>query len=87
MRKLLLLETLVTPQIITVVYWIALVMIVVGGISVMFSGGAGGTVTASSFMQGAGGIVFGVIAARVYCELTVIFFRINEGIQHLRDRT
>ena len=73
---LLFFEKMVMPKVITFVYWLMLVACVVAGLVTMFS----------SFLAGLGILVGGAIAARLYCELIVVLFKINESLAVIRDK-
>ena len=71
------LNKMITPKVITVIYWLGLVGTVFGGLITMFT---------VSFLYGLGILVFGTVAVRVYCELVTVFFRINESLLVIRDK-
>ena len=73
---LLFFEKMVMPKVITFVYWLMLIACVVAGLVTMFS----------SFLTGLGILVGGAIAARLYCELIVVLFKINESLAVIRDK-
>jgi hypothetical protein len=84
MRDILFFDSMLTPKIITVVYWLLLFFVVVGGIGSMFAGYGG--MSFGSFLTGLGMIVLGVIGARIWCELLIVLFKIHENIRKLADR-
>jgi hypothetical protein len=69
-------DTMLTPKIITFVYWLLLAASVIGGITFMF-GPFGG------FFKGLGIMILGALGSRIYCELLIVLFKINENIQAL----
>lgn len=75
-RSIFFFDTMLTPKIITLVYWLLLAASVIGGITFMF-GPFGG------FFKGLGIIILGVLGSRIYCELLIVLFKINENIQAL----
>jgi hypothetical protein len=79
-KKLLFFEDMLTPKIITFVYWLALFAVVIGGIGSMF---AMGRLTFSGFLTGLAIIIGGGIAVRIWCELLIVLFKINENIQKM----
>lgn len=81
-RKLLFFDVMLTPKIITFVYWIAIAVVVISGFSSMFFGGFG----FFSFLRGLFFIALGLLGARVYCELMIVIFKINENIQKLSGK-
>jgi hypothetical protein len=81
-------RTMVTPLIIQVVFWIGTAVCVLTGLWIVSGGAAlyGGT---RSFGTGLGLIILGPLAVRIYCEILIIFFRINETlteIKHVLER-
>ncbi len=93
MRDLFLLDNMVTPRIITIIYWILLAMALLSGLGIMFSGGGmgggmagGGGISFGSILSGLLSILVGALFARIFCELTIVLFRINEALQDLRQR-
>jgi glycerol-3-phosphate acyltransferase PlsY len=76
-------ESMITPKIITIVYWFILFVVVIVGIGAMFATFSG--VTFGSFLRGLGIIVGGAIAARIWCELLIVLFKIHENIRKLAD--
>ena len=75
-------DTMLTPKIITIVYWILLVVVVVTGLGTMFGFGSGGF-TFGNFIKGIVGIVIGVLMIRIWCELLIVLFKINENVQKI----
>lgn len=82
-RDLFFFDEMLTPKVITILYWLALLYVAVTGLSVMF---AGDKMTFAKFAGGLGVVIGGAIAARIASELLVAVFKINENIQSLADR-
>lgn len=80
MRDVLFFDTMITPKIVTLVYWIALAGAALAGLATMFSGGFQG------FIGGVLIIVFGAIGARIWCELVIVMFKIHESLRTIVDR-
>lgn len=76
-------DSMITPKIITLVYWLLLLGAIVGGIGSMF---AFRGVTFSSFMTGVGIMIGGALAARIGCELLIVLFKINEHTHTMANR-
>lgn len=74
-------DSMLTPKIITFVYWLMLLGAVVGGIYLMFLPFFGG------FFKGLGVLVGGVIVARIWCELLIVVFKINENAHRIAQNT
>ena len=71
---------MITPIIIQVLFWIFTAIAVIGGIVLLFRGGAQ---TALGLVW----IVVGPLIARVYCEILIVVFRINETLTDIRANT
>ncbi len=84
MRSVLFFDAMLTPKIITVVYWLLLLGVVVSGISMM-SGGYSGF-SFSSFLMGLGIIISGGVGVRIFCELLIVLFKIHENSKKIADK-
>jgi hypothetical protein len=83
-------ERFITPSIIKVFYWLAVIIMVLSGLSGMLSG------LALMTMQPVGGLFLialsaiatlaGVIFVRIVSEFVLITFRINEHLGAIRNR-
>jgi hypothetical protein len=71
---------MLTPKIITFVYWLALFGVLIGGIGSMFMMGR---LSFSGFVTGLAIIIGGGIGVRIWCELLIVLFKINENIQKM----
>lgn len=84
MQALFFFEAMLTPKIITFVYWLLLLSVVIGSFGYMF-GGYGGF-SFGKFIAGLGIFIGGGIGVRIWCELLIVLFKINENIKHLAER-
>ena len=82
-NRLFFFDTMITPKIITFIYWILLLAVVGYGLSTMFGGYEG--FTFSKFIMGLLYITGGAIAVRIWCELMIVIFKINENLQNLNN--
>jgi hypothetical protein len=85
MRDVLFFESMLTPKIITAVYWLLLILCVFGGIGSMFSGYQG--FTFGGFLGGLAIMLGGAIGARIWCELLIVLFKIHENIRKIADKS
>jgi hypothetical protein len=69
-------DKMIMPKVITFIYWLALLGCVIGGLVVMFQ----------SFLSGLGIIIGGAIGARLYGEIFMVFFKMNEALQEIRTK-
>ncbi len=90
MRGWLHFDSMVTPKIITFFYWLMLAGAAITGLVLLFKGF--GTMKYSGFagfgMVVAAPIVAGFIAllSRIYCEILIVLFKINEALQDIRSK-
>jgi hypothetical protein len=70
-------DSMLTPKIITFVYWIGLLGLIVGGI---------GFLVTEDFLIGVCIVAFGFVGWRMWCELMIVFFKMNENLQRIADR-
>ena len=80
MKNILYFDSMLTPKIITFVYWILLFLALIGGIGSMFSGTFGGFIMGMLYMVG------GAVAARIWCELLIVLFKMNEALQEISKK-
>lgn len=83
MNDILVFDKMLTPKIITFVYWFLLFSAVLGGLGTIF-GGYGFTL--GKFFMGILFTVGGVIGARIWCELLIVLFKMNEALQDMRNK-
>ncbi len=82
---------MITPIIIQIVFWGGVAAVLIGGAVAFFRGLIAGVNNAdvSAIFMALIGVplltVVGLIAVRVYTELLIVFFRINDNLQDLRD--
>ena len=82
-NKLFFFDTTITPKIITFIYWILLVAVLGYGLSTMFGGYDG--FTFQKFLMGLLYIIAGAVLVRIWCELMIVIFKINENLQNLKN--
>lgn len=83
-RSIFFFEAMLTPKVITFVYWILLFMVVIAGLAMMFGYGMYGF-TFGSFIKGLLMVVVGSALVRIWCELLIVLFKINENVQKIAD--
>ncbi len=74
---------MITPVIIQILFWIGIAVCVIGGIVAIIAGAAGGR--ALFALQGLMTLILGPIAVRVYLELIIVMFRINETLTDIKN--
>ncbi|MDE3088828.1 MAG: DUF4282 domain-containing protein [Chloroflexota bacterium] len=77
-------KRMITPILIQIVFWIAVVLIVIAGLLSIIGGLLQmGRDTVSGISAAFGGlllIVFGPLVARIYAEILIVIFRMNETL-------
>ena len=83
MKDFLAFRTMLTPIIIQVIFWVGVVICVIAGLIYILSGvgqyGGGPNVVKGVIL-----LFLGPIAVRIYCEILIIFFRINETLTEIQ---
>jgi len=80
MKDLMFLDNMLTPKVITVIYWLMLIASVIYGLKLMFNDyGPGFIISALTLI---GGLIF----SRIFCELLIIFFKMNEALQVIKNK-
>lgn len=78
---------MVTPVIIEILFWVGVIICIIAGLILIGTGIKANL--AQSVLSGVLVLIFGPLAVRVYCEILIVFFRINETlteIKHLLER-
>ncbi len=87
MNNLLTLDNMLTPKIVTVLYWLGLIGVIITAFSTLFGFGYG--VFAGFFQRLIYAVlilIFGGILVRVYSELLIVIFKIHENLKKIADR-
>ena len=79
MRDVFFFDNMLTPKIITVVYWLLLLGVLISGLAAIFAGRGG-------IFAGLGILIGGAIGARIWCELLIVLFKMNESLQAIRNK-
>ena len=77
---------MITLQVIQVVYFIVAGLITLGGLAALFSGDGmmAGLIPGGAFM-GLILLIFANILWRMWCELIIVFFRINSTVSDIKE--
>jgi len=87
MRDFLLFRRMVTPYIIMIIFWLAVIVLVLSMIAATITVlGQKDNQTAILGMCIAWpiGLPLGILVIRIYCELLILFFRINETLTDIK---
>lgn len=86
---------MVTPILIQIIFWFGVIASVISGLVIMVAGvsaigggggggsGAGGGVV--GFVLGLAVMIGGTLAIRIWCELLILFFRMNETLTDIKN--
>ena len=72
-------DKMITPSFIKLLFWIGTVFSVIMGLAMLFQGGM-------AIIMGLGTIVIGPIVTRIYCELLMVIFKINENLAEINSK-
>ena len=86
LRDILFFDSMLTPKVVTVVYWLLLLAALIAGLGSIFYLGFQ-YVTFGVFMRGVVITVGGAIGARIWCELVIVLFKLNENVQRIASST
>ena len=82
MRDFLRFETMITPIVIQAVFWIAVVLLIIAGI-IQIAASEGGIGVATGLAT----IILGPLLARIYCEIIIVLFRVNDHLRAIQHNT
>ncbi|MFP4661125.1 MAG: DUF4282 domain-containing protein [Halanaerobiales bacterium] len=85
-QKFIKFDKMITPSIIKILFWIGLGASVIGGLIMLIGGIAARYGGGIQVLSGLLIIVFGPLFTRVYCELLILFFKINENITEINEK-
>mgnify|MGYP005992608599 CR=1 FL=1 len=80
-RQILFFDEMLTPRLLQIVYWAALVAVIWEGLGRVFSGSFYG------FIEGIVFIALGCLLARVVSELIMLFFQLHENMEKVAKNT
>ncbi len=70
-------DKLITPALVRVIFWLSLVVVLFNGISHIFTKG--------EFWLGILILLLGPLVVRVYCEIVIVLFQMNNTLTEIRD--
>ena len=83
-------DRFITPTIIKVFYWLAIILSLLFGISGIFSGLAMMAINPFAgflmMLSALAGVLIGIVFSRIVAEFILIVFRINEHLGAIRDQ-
>jgi len=75
-------ETMITPIVIQIIFWLAVVACIIAGIVAMVVADSAAGRVAGLLL-----LIFGPIGARIYAEILIVFFRINDHLRAIQHNT
>jgi hypothetical protein len=82
MRDFLAFRTMVTPVIIQILFWVGVIVCIISGLVMIVMGVK--TLGGRLMLKGVLLALLGPLGVRVYCEILIIFFRINETLTEIK---
>ena len=79
MKDFLTFKTMITPMIIQILFWIGVAVTVIGGFVSMFSYGG--------FWRGLLMVLLGPVFVRLFTELLIVTFSINDSLRIIKNNT
>lgn len=73
---------MITPVIIWLLFWIGAGLCILAGIGIILASLVAGLST--MFLTGLAVLVLGPLVVRIYCELLILFFRMNETLTEIK---
>lgn len=75
---------MLTPVVIQIIFWVGIVLCVIGGIVGIVVSAVGNE--AIGILYGILVLILGPIAVRIYCELLIVIFRINDNLSEMNKK-
>ena len=73
---------MITPVIIQIIFWIGVATAIIGGIVVLVAADEAGTRVLGLLYM-----ILGPLYWRVFCEVVILFFRMNETLTDIKNNT
>jgi hypothetical protein len=78
-------KKMITPTIIQILFWVLAGLAIILGLVGILKGATSNFGGGSQVLGGLLMLVLGPIAVRVYCEILIVIFRMNETLGEIRD--
>lgn len=76
---------MITPMIIQVLFWVGAGLCVLAGLGGMISGASSSFGGGAQVLSGLILMVVGPLLVRIYCELLILLFRMNESLTDIKN--
>ncbi|HCT5879966.1 hypothetical protein B2H99_14110 [Morganella morganii] len=87
LKSLLTFDQMITPKLITVLYWLGLIGVLFSGIATIFVSNAYDGGFFSGLISGLATIIFGGLGVRISCELIILSFNIYGKLKKIAENT
>lgn len=84
MKDFLAFRTMLTPILIQIIFWVGAVICVLLGLMFIVSGATAQYGGGPNVFKGLLILILGPLAVRIYCEILIVFFRINETLTEIK---
>ena len=84
MEEFLNFKKMITPLVIKILFWIGIVLVVIAGLGSIIGGLAGGG-GFPAVLVGLITILIGPLFVRIYCELLIVIFNVNDTLTEIKD--
>jgi hypothetical protein len=78
---------MITPIVIQVVFWIGVVLCVIGGLVGIIAGAVSHDGGGQQVLAGLITLLLGPLFVRIYCEVLMVFFKMNDSLTEIRNNT
>ena len=87
MKEFLSFRRMITPSIIQIIFWVGSALCVLGGLICMVAGATNQYGGGAHVLKGLLTLLLGPVVVRVYCEILIVVFRINDTLTDIRKNT
>ena len=78
LKKFISFEHFITPTIVTFIFWIVTACVILSGLY---------SIIAVSFIFGVIELILGVLFTKIFCEMLMVLFKINESLKEIAKNT
>jgi hypothetical protein len=84
MKDFLAFRTMLTPVLIQIIFWVGAGICILIGLMFILSGATAQHGGSPNVLKGLAILILGPLTVRIYCEILIIFFRINETLTEIK---
>ncbi len=78
---------MITPIIIQIVFWLGVVLVIIAGLINIVQGSTHRYGSGEQVLLGVLMMLLGPLVVRIYCEILILFFRMNSTLTDIRKNT